>query len=394
VVARRAAIVHLVSAGIRTMRAWQINLQQHLGGGEVHTAFLTRALARHGVPSTLVVDEGARFWSGLALAPETAILRIARAEDLPPQLPRERSWLLGHGPLPACLSADARHLRSAVAHMPPQGRDPRAYAGHDLVIPVSTWVLDGLRSLDAPAWQEPLYGVAEARGSSAAELREGEIYDFDRRKLRDRLLDSVYPAWRALRSAGVYRKRPGLTLGIVSRLTPIKQFPLQFEILAPLLAQRPAVNLEIFGAGGYASVRDLKRALRPLGGRVRYWGYQNNVAAVYAGLDYLMTGLPEKEALGLNVIEAQHCGLPVLAVAAPPFTETVIDGETGFLYRDPREDRGTDFMRLLDALLAGRARPDPRRARLHLERFSFDAFAGRVGRLAAAARDLLLPAGR
>ncbi len=364
-----------------TMRAWQINLQQHLGGGEVYTSFLTRALAQHGVPSTLVVDKRARFWRGLALAPGTEVLQLARAEDLLPRLPRERGWLLGHGPLPACLCADPRHLRCAIAHMPPQGRDPSAYAQHDLVVPVSAWVLEGLRSIGVPAWQEPLYGVAEVRGSAEGELRAGQVYDFDRRKLRDRVLGWIQPAQLAPRGAGIYRKRAGLTLGIVSRLTPIKQFPHQYEILAPLLAQRAEVNLEVFGAGGYASVRDLKRALRPMGGRVRYWGYQENVAAVYAGLDFLMTGLPEREALGLNVIEAQHCGLPVLAVSAPPFTETVMEGETGYFYRDPRQDGGADFMRLLDALLAGRARPDPRRARAHLERFSFDAFAGRVGRL-------------
>lgn len=368
------------------MRAWQINLQQQLGGGEFYTAFLTRALARHAVPTTLVVDGRARFWSGLVLAPDTEILRVARAEELLPRLPRDRSWLLGHGPLPACLSADARYLRSAIAHMPPQGRDSRAYERHDLVVPVSAWVLEGLRAVNAQAWQEPLYGVAEARGSAGSELHAGQVYDFDRRKLRDRLLGWIYPAWFATRRAESYRKRPGLTLGIVSRLTPIKQFPRQFEILAALLAQRPEVNLEVFGAGGFASVRDLRRALRPLGGQARFWGHQENVAAVYAGLDYLMTGLPEKEALGLNIIEAQHCGLPALAVAAPPFTETVIEGETGYLYRDPREDGGADFARLLDSLLAGKARPDPRRAREHLARFSFDTFAERVGRLVQAVR--------
>jgi len=376
------------------LRVWQINLQPHFGGGEVYTAFLTRALARHGVPSTLVVDQRARFWSGLRLAPATEILRVARAENLLPRLPRERCWLLAHGPLPAGLSADGRHLRTAIAHMPPQGRDPRAYERHDLVVPVSAWVLEGLRALNAAAWQEPLYGVAEARGSSKGELRAGQVYDFDRRKLRDRLLGWIYPAWLALRGAESYRRRPGLTLGIVSRLTPIKQFPRQFEILLPTLVQRPGVNLEVFGAGGFASVRDLQRALHPLGGRVRFWGYQENVAAVYAGLDWLMTGLPEKEALGLNVIEAQHCGLPVLAVAAPPFTETVIDGESGHLYRDPRQDGGADFARLLDALLAGKARPDPRRARGHLERFSFEAFSSRVERLLKAVREMFFPARR
>ena len=110
------------------MRAWQINLEQHLGGGEFYTAFLTRALSRQGAPTTLVVHKRAQFWSGLELATDTEILRVERAEDLLEKLPRERCWLLAHGQLPACLLADSRHMRSAIAHMPPQGRDPRASA--------------------------------------------------------------------------------------------------------------------------------------------------------------------------------------------------------------------------------------------------------------------------
>jgi glycosyltransferase involved in cell wall biosynthesis len=189
-----------------------------------------------------------------------------------------------------------------------------------------------------------------------------------------------------MRPATVYRKRSGLTLCIVSRLTPIKQFPLMFGILAPMLATRAGVNLEIFGGGGYASVRDLQRALQPLGSRVRFWGHQADVAAAYGGLDYLLTGLPEKEALGLNVIEAQSCGLPTLAVDARPFTETVVDGAPGWLFKDPRRDEGADFGRLLDDLLAGKPRPDPRRADEHMRRFSYDALCARVERLLGAVR--------
>lgn len=368
------------------MRAWQINLQAHLGGGEVFTAFLTRALRQLGVATTLFVHRAAPYWGRLALAPGTEVVPVSDAREIVPRLPRERAWLLAHGPLPAELSAEARHLRTAFAHMPPQARDRHAFDRHDLVLPISAWVLEGLRAIQAPAWQEPLYGVAEARGSAAEEVRAGPVYDFDRRKLRDRTLGWAYPLWRSLRGSERYHRRPGLTLGIVSRLTPIKQFPRQFAILAPLLAGRPGVNLELFGAGGFASVRDLRRAVHPLGERARFWGHQDNVAAVYAKLDYLMTGLPEKEALGLNVIEAQSCGLLVLAVAAAPFTETVLDGVTGHLYRDPRQDGGADFMRLIDAVLAGQPRPDPRLAREHLERFSFVAFTARIERLLQAIR--------
>ena len=88
--------------------------------------------------------------------------------------------------------------------------------------------------------------------------------------------------------------------------------------------------------------------------------------------------MPEKEALGLNLIEAQCCGTPVLAVKAPPFTETVVDGQTGLFFEDPRRDGGADFGALIERILGGEARPQPQRAIEHLARFSEGAFAERV----------------
>jgi glycosyltransferase involved in cell wall biosynthesis len=261
-----------------------------------------------------------------------------------------------------------------------QGRNPAAFADHDRIYAVSGWVRDGLKAAGLPAWNEPLYGVAELGARpGGSQIRRTSRYDWDRRKGRDRLLGWLEPLVEMLRSHPAFERRLSLTLGIVSRLTPIKQFPLLFSHLAPALARHPQVNLEIFGSGGYASVRDLDRALAALPpGQVRFWGQQGNVAAIYPQLDYLLSGLPEKEALGLNIIEAQACGTPVIAVHAPPFTETVSNGLTGFLYRDPREDSGADFGRLLDELLAGRARPKPELADTHLARFSFDAFVERL----------------
>ena len=369
------------------MRVWQINLQDHFGGGEVFTGFLSRALSRIGVPTTLFVSKAAGFWRNIPLAPDAEIIPVARAGDI--RLPQDRSWLLSHGPLSTRIPAQPQHLRTAVAHMPPQGRDPRAYEGHDLVLAVSGWVLQGLREIGAPAWDEPLLGVAEPRGTPGGVILARAVYDFDRRKLRDRLLAALYPLWLRSRPQRRFEKRAGVTVGIVSRLTPIKQFPLLLGLLLPWLARQPEVNLEIFGAGGYASVRDLRLALHALGERARFWGHQDNVCAVYGQLDYLLTGLPEKEALGLNAVEAQSCGVPVLAVGAPPFTETMVEGETGFFYRDPRQDAGADFGRLIERVLSAGLRPDPRLATRHLARFSFDAFSDRVARLLPAIRERL-----
>jgi glycosyltransferase involved in cell wall biosynthesis len=382
----------------------QINLQPHFGGGEVYTAFLCRALSRLGVPTRLLVNARAAFWDRLELPADTERIAVANAAGLPNLLPAGPLWLLSHGPLPDELrTVVPRRLRTAIAHMPVQGRDPAAFADHDRIYAVSGWVRDGLRVAGLPAWDQPLYGVAdigprrenhgaqfEGAHADDDDIHRTSRYDWDQHKYRDRLLGLLEPLVETLRAHSSFVRRDGFTLGIVSRLTPIKQFPLLFSHLAPVLARHPQVNLEIFGSGGYASVRDLDRALAALpAGQVRFWGQQDNVPAIYRQLDYLLSGLPEKEALGLNIIEAQACGTPVIAVNAPPFTETVMDGETGFLYRDPRQDSGDDFNRLLDQLLAGRARPQPELAQAHLARFSFDAFVERLRPVVADAESQL-----
>ncbi len=363
---------------------YQINLQEHFGGGEVYTQFLTRALRELGYAVSLLVSPKAEFWKDMDLA--GARIVPVEAQALLAALPRERSWVLTHGALPRALrlAICPIHFLSGVAHMPLFGRDPKSFEYYDLVFAVSNYVLESLKASPfAEAYAEPLYGVAQldaARADTAQPIFAESVYDWDQRKLRDRLLGYLQPLYQRCRAQRRYAKRDGITLGIVSRLTPIKQFPQLFDILAPVLAEFPHINLEIFGSGGYASVRDLKQALRPLAARARFWGQQRNVAAVYRQIDFLLTGLPEKEALGLNIIEAQACGTPVLAVKAPPFTETVVEGSTGFFYRDPRQDAGADFARLLRDIMAMPTFPDPRLAQEHLARFSFAAFRERLAR--------------
>ncbi len=369
---------------------YQFNLQTSLGGGEVYAAFLCRALSRLGWATRLFVHPRASFWRDLDLPDDTVLAPVADASAAA-RLPTGPLWLLGHGPLPAALRTTLPgRLRTAIAHMPVQGRNPRDFEDHDRVFAVSGWVRDGLVAAGLPAWREPLYGVADlTRRAGGGEIRRASRYDWDRRKLRDRMLGWLEPAAERFRPHPPYARRDGLTLGIVSRLTPIKQFPLLFSLLAPVLARFPDVNLEVFGSGGYASVRDLDRALAPMAGRVRFWGHQRDVASTYRSIDFLMTGLPEKEALGLNVIEAQACGTPVLAVAAPPFTETVLEGCTGFLYRDPRQDGGAGFAALIERLRTLPQTLQPQEATAHLARFSFDAFVERLRSVVAWAQDEL-----
>ena len=376
----------------------EINLQRHFGGGEVYTRFLSNALVEAGWPVELYVHNEAAFWDRLDM-PNVNIVRVASLEDIAARLPTEKALVMTHNVLgreDAAMWA-ARHTLTGFAHMPLYDRDPAGLPHYRRVFCVSQHVIDSARARGLQnAWPEPLYGVADLQRGAAqtgeihAVIQKGMLYDWDRRKVRDRLLGALYPLTAPLRSAQVFQRRPGLTLGIVSRLTPIKQFPLLFRHLSPVIAKFPSVNIEIFGSGGYASVRDLRRALQPIAKQVRFWGYQQDVRRVYAELDYVLSGLPEKEALGLNLIEAQSCGTPVLAVNAPPFTETVLDGESGHLFTDPRTDGGKSFAELLAKLTGSNAssRPNLRERPLvdaHLASFSEHLFRTR---LAAAMADL------
>lgn len=361
---------------------YQINLQQGFGGGEVYAGFFSKALMSLGWQSVLVVRRGSVL-AGSAAQIAHQVIAVDRPEEIPVLLPDSRVLVVCHTPLPARMADSIRKLHFLInfAHMPLYGRDPEPFRHCDLVFAVSRHVIDSIRAAGiSHVYPEPLYGVASLDRSNDDEgpIVAGSIYDWDKRKVRDRLLSLVYPLYLHLKPHRVFKKLPGLTLGIVSRLTPIKQFPLLFTLLAPILNKHPTVHLEIFGSGGYASVRDLRRALRPVAGQIRFWGHQQDVRSVYSQLDYLMTGLPEKEALGLNIIEAQACGTPILAVDAPPFIETVLHEQTGFLYPDPRMDQGEGFGHLLERLLT-EPRPNPLNHPEHLQRFSAAAYQTRLG---------------
>jgi len=368
-------------------RCYQINLQTGWGGGEVYTAFFTRTLLRLGVPTTLYVHPGNPHWMA-RLPAECTVVPVRNMADIGAKLPGSSCWLLFHTPVAEAGAArlrDVGHFLSAIVHMPLYGRDPAAMHAYDLVYGVSAHVIDSLHAAGVQRIdEEPLWGVADLAGRSGAAdtpIFATSPYDWDYRKVRDRLLSWIYPLYAARDSKRRYTRAPGIALGLVSRLTPIKQFPLLFRHISPVLARHPEFRLEIFGAGGYASVRDLRRALAPIQDRVRFWGHQRDVGAVYRKLDYLLAGLPEKEALGLNILEAQACGTPVLAVHARPFTETVSDGITGLFYDDPRADAGASFDKLLQRLAAAPFHISSELAKRHLEQFSEAAFTQRVARL-------------
>ncbi|MCB6183379.1 glycosyltransferase family 4 protein [Leeia sp. TBRC 13508] len=364
------------------MHIVQINLQRNLGGGEVYAHFLCKTLTQLGIKSTLLKGDDAACWELLDMG-GTSVVSIS---DFNPELYNvDETIFISHGPMNDELK---RLLVSkfscwAIAHMPMYGRNPRVYDGYDQVFGVSQYVVDGLKNAGvANVYDEPLYGIADLdrldRSDTSAFI-QNSYFDWDRRKGRDVLFSYLEPFWRFFQSEVPYTKViKGISLGVVSRITPIKQFPILFKSIVPVLQKYPHVTLDIFGAGGYASVRDLKKVLSPIRSQVRFWGEQRNVAQVYSVIDVLLVGLPEKEAFGLNVLEAQACKVPVLAVNAPPFVETVKNRVNGWLYTDPRQDNGADFERALNEVL----RKEYKHWNVCLDdKFTFDRYVERIDKM-------------
>lgn len=378
-------------------RVYQINLCEGFGGSEVYTRFFSLALQKLGWQSTVIVNAKADHWNSLDLG-RASLVPAANGRDVLRQLPNRDALVFSHTAIDGFLG-DAlakRHRYVGFVHQPLYLKALAPFRRFRLALGVSEYVLASVRAAGLACYARPLYGVADVdrieRRPLQALTRNSE-FTFDRSSLRGRALGLLEPMTSALRSPEVYHRRRGLTLGIVSPIVEMKQFPKLFSIIAPIIARYPEVNVEVFGSGAVGSVQALKRSLEPLGDRVRFWGQQTDMRSVYGGIDFLLTGLPEREGLGRNVVEAQMCGAAVLAIHSPPFTETVLDGKTGYLYRDPREDGGADFERQLAGLKEGVDLPDPLAYPEHLARFTFPAFTAEVSRLLNNL-DHLVPSGR
>lgn len=156
---------------------------------------------------------------------------------------------------------------------------------------------------------------------------------------------------------------PGPFFLIVSALVPYKRVDLAIEA-----ARRAGVPLRIVGEGP-----ELTRLRRQAGPSVELLGYRTNdeIRALYREAAAVV--LPGEEDFGIVPVEAQACGRPVVALARGGALETVVDGETGVLVREPTAEALADGMRRVT-----RARLDPATIRRHAEEFGRARFAARM----------------
>ena len=105
-----------------------------------------------------------------------------------------------------------------------------------------------------------------------------------------------------------------------------------YRVLAEALKRARLKRPILLIAGDGAARRDVQRAFADAPGRVAFLGQiaPDRLVPLYAAAD-LMVWPAINEAFGMALLEAQACGLPVLAGASGGVPGIVADSKTGFL---------------------------------------------------------------
>jgi glycosyltransferase involved in cell wall biosynthesis len=126
----------------------------------------------------------------------------------------------------------------------------------------------------------------------------------------------------------------GLLVGIVGRLDPMKGIDVLVKAMALLSGPAAAARLVVVGSpgldlGGYEH-RIHGEAADLLGERARFLGAIEDVPPVLRAVDVLVNA-SAAEPFGLTVLEAQACGMPVVAPSSGGIPDFVVDNDNGLL---------------------------------------------------------------
>lgn len=122
------------------------------------------------------------------------------------------------------------------------------------------------------------------------------------------------------------------TIVHLGRLRRYKSVEVALRAMRGIRERLPAARLAIIGDGPYRPALEAEVKRLGLGDSVRFLGFMAGDALVeYLNRAHLLINPSPKEGWGLTVVEANACGLPVVASDRPGLRDSVRDGETGFL---------------------------------------------------------------
>jgi glycosyltransferase involved in cell wall biosynthesis len=167
------------------------------------------------------------------------------------------------------------------------------------------------------------------------------------------------------------RQRTGMgdspLIGIIARLSDVKGIDVLIKAMPLVLKEIPSVNLLIAGQGQEETA--LKKLTHDLSltAHVHFKSGTDQTQDLLCAFDvFVMPSL--MEGLGLSVIEAQACGIPVVASRAGGLVDLIEDGKSGYLV--PINDPAALAGRIIEIL----RNPSPsmamtQQARLNVEQY-------------------------
>jgi lipopolysaccharide heptosyltransferase II len=176
--------------------------------------------------------------------------------------------------------------------------------------------------------------------------------------------------------------RDAFTVGVISRLTPIKGHAHFIRALAVVSRIIPKLRVLIIGEpspGKTEYKKELELLVKRLGLTqiVEFTGWEEDVPKALSRLDLLVLPTVTQEAFGRVVIEAQACGVPVVATRVGGVAELIEDGVNGLLV--PAEDSNSIQEAILkvakDPGLADKLRVEGRK---NAEKYSLERMAGQA----------------
>ena len=129
------------------------------------------------------------------------------------------------------------------------------------------------------------------------------------------------------------KKSPSPLVGYLGRVKKYKSVHHLIRAFALVSEMIPDAKLLLVGDGDYLSEIKKLVARLNLQDKVIFTGSTHHQKKIdYLNQMWFMVNPSPKEGWGLTVIEANSCGLPVIAADSPGLRDSVVDGETGFLY--------------------------------------------------------------
>lgn len=304
------------------MKIVHIESGRHLYGGARQVEYLLGGLARRGVDTVLICPPGHR----LGARPD-----LGRVCELPM-----------HGDLDFGMTGRLRRVlareRADIVHVHSRrgadffgGRAARA-AGCRAVL------TRRVQSAEPAPWARLKYGpyarVVAISRAVRAELCDGAGLDPARvvtiPSTVDNTLYAPDPSARSRLLGELGLKADAVVVGVAAQLIARKGHLFLFEALVELARRHPSLRVICVGRGPSARTLERRIAAHGLGACVRLAGFRADWPALLPGLD-LLAHTPEREGLGVAVLEAMSAGVPVVATAVGGIPDAVTDGVEGLL---------------------------------------------------------------